>query len=127
MEGASSFLFVSMSDISMEKKLELVQQIRSQYHKNQYDMQNREQILYGRSFSREGNDTVSGEALSEQGNTSFKLRFAAALALLAGVILLDMSGRNIAGISMDKVFQAISTDYYKEVEEFVETLADTAE
>ena len=41
-----------MSDFSVEQKLELVQQVRSQYYRNQSDLMNREQILYGRTLTR---------------------------------------------------------------------------
>lgn len=133
-----------MSDITMEKKLELVQQIRSQYHKNQYDMSNREQILYGRTSNREeymqaaepggyggynlaGSFTATGRQASAESNASagtlsFRLRLLLALVLLAGVIVLDKNGTKIAGIAMEEVFQAISADYYEEIEATVNGL-----
>ena len=38
-----------MSNVTTEQKLQLVQQVRSRYHEDQYDMSNRERLLYGRS------------------------------------------------------------------------------
>lgn len=117
-----------MSDITMEKKLELVQQVRSQYHKNQYDMSNREQILYGRCTARDvyEQDSPIAEDTGEYRAFSLKLRLVLALVLLGAVIFLDRNNTKIAGIAMDEVFQAISADYYKEVEAFVDTMTQEA-
>ena len=38
-----------MSDVTMDQKLQLVQQVRARYHEDQFDLSNRERILYGRS------------------------------------------------------------------------------
>ena len=38
-----------MSDATMEQKLRLVQQVRSRYQEDQYDLSQRERILYGRT------------------------------------------------------------------------------
>ena len=54
----------SMSNVSTEQRLRLVQQVRSRYNENRYDMYNRERILYGRaSYPEElepGDQAVAG-------------------------------------------------------------------
>ncbi len=135
-----------MSDISMEQKLELVNQIRSQYHRNQSDLMNREQILYGRSSARdveyrtthsdyrnysdyrEHRDFMeySGAkaGTDEEGilsDNTFKIRLALAGVLFLIVVMFDKTGKSLAGISTNQVFQAIATDYGANMEEWVET------
>lgn len=111
-----------MSDISVEKKLELVQQIRSRHYQNQSDLMNREQILYGRPLTQRPanlnsnsyiHQTESGEN-PEEGifkDNTIKIRYALAAVLLVTIILFDKTGNTIAGISMEQVFSYISTDY----------------
>ena len=125
-----------MSDITMEKKLQLIQQVRSRYHENQYDLSNRERILYGRTgFSQERRERgelysdayedAYGEPLMPSGApfSFFRLRFLAALLLLALVILMDKSNISVAGITTEKIFEMISADYEDKITEWVETMS----
>ncbi len=116
-----------MSDITTEKKLELIEQVRSQYNKNRYDMSNREKILYGRtSFPRfSGEDKPAASENQASSVSFFRLRMLLALAMLAGVILCHQSGIKIAGITMEQFFQVISADYYADVTEFVESMSES--
>lgn len=113
-----------MSDTTIEKKLALVQQIRSTYNKNQYDLTNRERILYGRSTVRNYpplsyKDSFREDAVEEdfpqdagtEGAGFFKLRLLLAAVLFLGVVLWDKNGGTLAGLSADWVFEAISADY----------------
>lgn len=117
-----------MDDITMEKKLRMVQQIRSQYHQNRYDLSNREQILYGRTSERSYADyseplsdtTVQEDALP---HGSFRLRAALAGILFMAVIVFDRLGLNPAGVEMKNVFQVIAEDYRENVDAFVSTLS----
>ena len=119
-----------MSDVTTEKKLRLVQQVRSRYHEDQYDMSNREKLLYGRTSVTpeklgyayeepyDGAMPPSGEPF-----TFFKLRIWIALFLVAAVIVMDTNHMNVAGITAEKIFQAISADYEEKIEAWVETLS----
>lgn len=107
-----------MSDISVDKKLQLVQQVRSQYNRNQYDLRSREQILYGRSSTVRatahdelpvyGNDTGSEDGLPK---STFKLRFLAALILVVAVMVFDNNGHTLLGIDTRQIFAAISENF----------------
>lgn len=60
-----------MSEIPMKKKMELVHQVRSQYHRNQSDLMSREQILYGnRKIGKNAKSTQSNAGI--KGNDSIK-------------------------------------------------------
>lgn len=115
-----------MKDVTMEQKLQLVKQIRSRYNEDQYDMCNREQILYGRSSLRDNRALHSaeeeGEAPPARGS-SFKLRLSAALLFFLMVVLMETNGLKVAGITTEKIYQMISADYEQKIDEWVETFA----
>ncbi|MBQ2803367.1 MAG: hypothetical protein IJF07_05660 [Lachnospiraceae bacterium] len=128
-----------MGEISVEKKLELVNQIRSRHRQNQSDLMNREQILYGRStpmrneypshreYSLGGEYRIADSNLKEDtegivSDDSFKLRFTLAAALFITLILLDISGKSFAGISTKQMFQMIETDYEEAIDAWVENV-----
>lgn len=119
-----------MSDVTMDQKLRLVQQVRSRYQENQYDMSNRERILYGKTSLPNGEYDYSyrdmyGEPTEPAGGyiSFFKLRVWAAIFFLAVVILMDKSGMKVAGITTEEIFRAISADYEEKIEEWVEALS----
>ena len=120
-----------MGDITMEQKLRLVQQARSRYQENQYDMSNREWILYGKpsqfsdsEYANPYSDMYGGSKEPVGGYISFfKLRLWAAIFFLAVIIFLDKSGIKVAGITTEEIFRAISADYDEKIEEWVETLS----
>ncbi|MBO4980629.1 MAG: hypothetical protein J6C84_01870 [Lachnospiraceae bacterium] len=110
--------------MTVEKKLALVQQIRSTYNRNQYDLTNRERILYGRSSVHSEpelsyRDSFRTGAVEEsfpqdtytEGVSFFKLRLLLAAVLFLGVVLWDQKGSTLAGITADWVFDAIAADY----------------
>ena len=110
-----------MSDIPVEKKMELVHQIRSQYQKNQYDLMNRESILYGRPASGAlhsenhnykpdyFDDTPSDAGIFRDG--TIKIRYALAVVLLLTIIILDITNKSIAGVNMEQLYNIIESDY----------------
>lgn len=118
-----------MSDMTVEQKLQLVQQVRSRYHENQYDMSNRERIVYGRTaisperMEYEDPLLYGGTQRPGMERSFFGMRFFVAALLLTGVIMMDRKGINVAGITTEKIFQVISADYEDKIEEWVEAVA----
>lgn len=120
-----------MGDVTMDQKLRLVQQVRSRYQENQYDMSNRERILYGKTSMIPEEEygypyrDMYGEPVQAAGTpiSFFKLRFLAAVFLLAAVIFMDKSGMKLAGITTEEIFQAISANYDEKIEEWVEAIS----
>ncbi len=115
-----------MSDVTVEQKLEMVKQLRSRYHEDQYDMGNRERILYGRTSPRaeEGIGDYGLEEAPPRPST-LKLRFLIAVMLFAAVAAMKANGFQVAGITAEKIFEAISTDYEDKIVEWVETMSST--
>ncbi len=134
-----------MSEITTEQKLRLVQQVRSRYNEDQYDLSNRERLLYGRTGpnadSRERYDPDSaaerqsmryeaygdgyGNSLPSGENpfSFFRLRFLLAALLLAAVIVMDKNGIDVAGITSEKIYEMISADYEEKIELWVEAMS----
>ena len=122
-----------MSDTTMEQKLRLVQQVRSRYQEDQYDLSNRERILYGRTsispdraarygsyyddYYQEGAMPGGGEA------SSFRLRLFLAMFLVMLVIVMDVNGIAVAGITAEKIYEVISADYEEVLETWVEAIS----
>lgn len=122
-----------MSDATMEQKLRLVQQVRSRYQEDQYDLSNRERILYGRTsisperavgygsyyddYYQEGAMPGGGEA------SSFRLRLFLAMFLVMLVIVMDVNGIAVAGITAEKIYEVISADYEEVLETWVEAIS----
>lgn len=116
--------------MTTEQKLRLIQQIRSRYNENQYDMSNREQIIYGKSIPREMFEETKQENPDGDAKTvlsSFKLRCMLALLLVAAMIFLDRNHIKIAGITSDQIYQAISADFEDNIEKMVAALSQNTE
>lgn len=112
-----------MSDVRTEKRLRLLKQIRSRYNEDQFDLSNRERILYGRS-SRSAEDfdrALEDGQIPEGQPTFFRLRLLLAVGLLGLVIFMDMKDISVAGITSDKIFQAISADFEEKIEQWMVT------
>ncbi|MDR2044532.1 MAG: hypothetical protein LBQ15_09250 [Clostridium sp.] len=118
-----------MSDITVDKKLQLIQQVRSQYHRNQYDLVNRERILYGQtaaSYQQEPGMAYSGawaehETASRTGQfSSLRFRLMVALALLFGILILDMTDQEFWGLNAADIFTYLEKDVDVSTLEFME-------
>lgn len=117
---------MSMNDLTMEKRLQLVRQVRSRHSENRYDLSNREQILYGKTtLSSEGEywDSAQPSGEDEIPVSSFKLRLLLALFLFGVVVFMDRSQTAIGGITSEKLYRVISADYEEKIEDWVETLS----
>ena len=121
-----------MSDTTIEQKLQLVRQVRSRYHENQYDLSNRERILYGRTSvvpEREGyaaspyDEDYDGTLPEGRPLSLMKIRLWIALLLVVMVIIMDTNGMSIAGITSEKIFELISADYEEVIESWAENMS----
>lgn len=112
-----------------ERKLQLVQQVRSRYHENQYDMSNRERIMYGRTsvFDRPDYDEDTLPDSEDGSLSSFKLRFLIALVLFGIVVFMDRSHITIGGITTEKLYGMISADYEEKIEDWVEAMSNSTQ
>lgn len=114
-----------MRDVTTEQRLRLIQQVRSRYHENQYDLSSRERILYGKSFVRETPENMRQEGVDVNPKplSSFKLRLMIAILLGAAVISMDRNNSKIAGITSEQIYQAISADFEKNIEKMAAAMS----
>lgn len=112
----------NISKVNTEKRLQLLKQIRYRYNEDQRDLTNRELILYGRSGRRSRSDNLEQQEIQPDTEhvSFFRIRLILAVLLVMAVIFMDMDGMEMAGITAEKIFQAISADY----EEVIETWAE---
>lgn len=97
---------------TIDKKLELLEQVRSRYDHDQSDLARREWILYG-------NMPEAAQAPEEQPFSSFSLRLLLAVGLFLLLIICDLSGKNFFGFTTAQCFQAISQDYESSITRFL--------
>lgn len=111
-----------MSNVTTEQRLRLVQQVRSRYNENRYDMYNREKILYGRaSYPEELDPAVAGMEPMDPSMpvSTFRLRLLLAVLLFAAVVAMDINEISISGVTAEKIVEAISMDYEDKIDEWV--------
>lgn len=111
-----------MKDVTTERKLQLIKQIRSRYSEDRQDLSNRERILYGRESVRPWEE-YPDDPEQEMPQSSFRLRVLLAVLLFAAVVTIDTNETSLWGITAEKVYQIISEDYEDKIEEWVETLS----
>lgn len=112
-----------MRNADTEQKLRLLQQIRSRYKEDRYDMSSRERILYGRESARSWEEDGDDPDWDQSPRSFFRLRVLLAVLLFAAVVAIDTNGTSIFGITAEKVYQVISADYEDKIEEWMETLS----
>lgn len=124
----------------IEKKLELMQQVRSRYDRDQNDMIHREMLLYGKTGNVRtiGADPYSDQmenhymsqmqqtspAQDEQPFSTFTLRVLLSAGLFLLLIICDISNKNFFGIPATQCFQAISKDYESSITQWVNAASD---
>ena len=110
----------SPNEFTVDQKLELIRQVRSQYRQNQNDLMHRESILYNRPIRPlVNNDTLSTTDVSysdshkkgSQTDGTLKIRCITAALLTVLVILFHDTGINPAGLNIDQVFLTLEQDY----------------
>lgn len=113
-----------MSNVTVEQKMQLVRQIRSRYSENQYDIHNRERILYGVQDGAKASVTPGEFNGGEEAAVSrFRLRFFLALLFLTALVVMDKNHIEVAGITAEMVQGVISADYEEEIDAWAEGLA----
>lgn len=104
----------------IEKKLELMQQVRSRYDRDRNDLAHREFILYGKT-EEAGNITVPGmpQTQEEPPVSTFMLRVMLSAGLFLLLIICDLSGNPFFGMPTEQCFQALSKDYESSITQWV--------
>lgn len=112
-----------MKNVSSEQKLQLIQQIRSRYNEDRYDLRDRERILYGRESVRPWEEEGTDPEQEQRPQSTLRLRILLAVLLFAAVVMMDSNKTSLGGLTAEKIYQIISADYEEKLEAWVETLS----
>ena len=124
-----------MGDFSVEQKLQLIRQVRSQHDRDRLDLMNRERILFGKTgeygdihtnkelvSTHENTEMLSNTQAGSLKSTLFKIRLLSAIVLAVFLILLDQKNGLFFGIDTSQVFSILASDYYQQMEEYLSRL-----
>lgn len=117
-----------MSDISIERKLELIRSIREADSRNRSSLRQHQHILYGRRFDDDimSNDVdmpdtaVPGRKISTLG-----LRSLLAIILFSFYVILDYTGGEWLSVNAEKAFAYIEENYASNGFAFMEEITYT--
>ena len=111
---------------TVDKKLELLHQVRSRYDRDQGDLARREMILYGKTSAAEyGENSYNTTDAAMPGQdealpfSTFSLRLLVSLGLFLLLIICDLSGKDFFGLPASQCFQVISQDYESSITQWV--------
>lgn len=114
-----------MSDITAEKKLELIRNIREENHKNRLNLQSRESVLYGHEYC------YTGEAINEAGDGTGKrtshlgFRILFAIILFSLFIILDNTKGVWGGFSSVDIYGLLLENNIANSFDFIEEITYT--
>lgn len=119
-----------MSDISIEKKLELVRSIREANNRNRNSLRQQQYILYGQkyddSFINDDTDMTDAAALKGKGKGStLGMRSLFAIILFSLFVILDYTKGEWLSISAEKFFSYIEENYSSNGFAFMEEITYT--
>lgn len=114
-----------MSDITAEKRLELIRNIREENHKNRMSLKNREHILYGREYETVPmQETEELPAASGHGSTLI-LRTIIAAVLLSLFIIMDYLQADWLPVDMETINNCLQENYTVNIIDFMDKITYT--
>lgn len=114
-----------MSDITAEKRLELIRNIREENHKNRMSLKNREHILYGREYETVPmQETEELPAASRHGSTLI-LRTIIAAVLLSLFIIMDYLQADWLPVDMETINNCLQENYTVNIIDFMDKITYT--
>ena len=115
-----------MSDISIERKLELIRSIREADSRNRSSLRQQQHILYGRRYD---DDFISSEAdTAAPGRNKIStlgLRSLLAIILFSFYVILDYTGGEWFSVNAQKAFTYIEENYASNGFAFMEEITYT--
>lgn len=114
-----------MSDITAEKRLELIRNIREENHKNRMSLKNREHILYGREYETVPmQETEELPAAFRHGSTLI-LRTIIAAVLLSLFIIMDYLQADWLPVDMETINNCLQENYTVNIIDFMDKITYT--
>lgn len=114
-----------MSDVTAERRLELIRNIREENQKNRMRMKNREHILYGREYDAAPmQDTGELPAAPARASTLI-LRTIIAAVLLSLFIIMDYLEADWLPIDMNTINDCLKENYTVNIIDFMDKITYT--
>lgn len=125
MEGVSK-----LSDISIERKLELIRSIREANNRNRNSLRQQESILYGKKYDNsminDDADMADAAGLRGKGKAStLGMRSLLAIILFSLFVILDFTKGEWFSINAQKIFSYIEENYSSNGFAFMEEITYT--
>ncbi|MCH5274247.1 MAG: hypothetical protein J1E65_00305 [Lachnospiraceae bacterium] len=119
-----------MSDISIEKKLELIRSIREANSRNRNSLRQQQHILYGGKydnsiFDMDDDMTDSTHPNSKRKASTLGIRALLAVILFSVYVILDYTGGEWLSLNSGKIFTYIGENYSSNAFAFIEKITYT--
>lgn len=116
---------LAMSDVTAERRLELIRNIREENQKNRMSMKNREHILYGKEYETAPmRDTGEMPAAPAHGS-SLILRIIIAAVLLSLFIIMDYLQADWLPVDMEAINDSLKENYTVNIIDFMDKITYT--
>lgn len=114
-----------MSDITAEKRLELIRSIREENHKNRMNMRSREQILYGRGYAETPVPQDGEGNVLPTPHSTLMLRTIIAAVLFSLFIIMDYLQADWLPVDMNQLSGCLQENYAVDIMDFMDKITDT--
>ena len=112
-----------MSDITAEKRLELIRNIREENNRNRSKLRNRESILYGQNYDDSvTRDTVEVTETSTRPASSLGIRIVIAIVLFSIFIIFEYTEKTFFSINSTIIYKYLQENYTWESFDFIEDI-----
>lgn len=117
-----------MSDITAEKRMELIRNIREENSRNRMNLRTRENILYGHSYdSAVANEVTNTTISSEKAFSTLGIRILAAVILFSLFIILDYTKQTWFSLDSARICKYLQENYTPNSFDFIEEITYTLE
>ena len=114
-----------MSDVTAERRLELIRNIREENQKNRMRMKNREHILYGREYDTASIQDAGELPAAPARPSTLILRTIIAAVLLSLFIIMDYLEADWLPIDMNTINDCLKENYTVNIIDFMDKITYT--
>ncbi len=114
-----------MSDITAEKRLELIRTIREDNNRNRLKLKNRESILYGHGYETALYDKKEEAPPSQKSLSMTGFRILAAILLFSLFVIMDYTGSTYFDINAETICDYLRENYTPNTFDFMKEITYT--
>lgn len=114
-----------MSDVTAEKRLALIRNIREENTRNRMNLRNRENILYGQHYHSVTNDQADDILHTGKHASSLGLRILVAIVLFSLFVILDYTERTWFSVNASGIRETLQENYIVNSFDFIKEITYT--